>query len=80
MKTTAFKTAHEISRLGFAALVEKLGPGGALQFLQQYESGRGDYTKERRSLFAGKKVDDIWNEMKLMRRRRRVPSDALRQG
>ena len=61
---TAFRTGHEISQMGFAALVEKLGPGGAVQFLQQYERGRCDYTRERQRLFAGRKIDEIWLDMR----------------
>ena len=53
MKRKTYRTPHEIAIKGFEALVEKLGPGGALQFLQQYETGRGDYTKERRAILKG---------------------------
>jgi len=48
-----YRTPHEIAVKGFEALVEKLGPGGALQFIHQYETGRGDYTKERRAILKG---------------------------
>ena len=60
---TAFKTGYEISQIGFAALLDKLGPGGALQFIQQYEKGKGDYTRERKRFLAGKKMDEMWKEM-----------------
>lgn len=50
MKTQTYKTPHNIAIEGFAVLVERLGPGGALQFLHQYEAGRGDYTKERKQI------------------------------
>lgn len=53
MKAKPYITPHEIAVKGFEALVEKLGPGGALQFLHQFESGRGDYTKERTALLKG---------------------------
>jgi hypothetical protein len=53
MKTQTYQTPHEIAVQGFAALVEKLGPGGALQFIHQFETGRGDYTKERRAILRG---------------------------
>ena len=64
MSVAAFKTGHEIARLGFAALVAKLGPGGALQFILQYERGHGNYTKERRRIFRGKKLERLWDDMK----------------
>lgn len=67
MSPTAYKTGSEISQMGFAALLQKLGPGGALQFLQQYERGHGDYTKERRRIFAGQTVDDIMSAIQASR-------------
>jgi len=48
-----YKTPSEIAVTGFKALVDKLGPGGALSFINQYEAGAGDYTKERRKTFKG---------------------------
>ncbi len=40
-------TMDEIRRRGLEALVRELGPLGMARFLQQFESGRGDYTAER---------------------------------
>ncbi|MCG3147013.1 MAG: hypothetical protein PCFJNLEI_00449 [Verrucomicrobiae bacterium] len=53
MKRKTYRTPHEIAVKGFEALVEKLGPGGALQFIHQYETGKGDYTKERCTILKG---------------------------
>jgi hypothetical protein len=36
-----------IRRMGIEALVEKLGPVGMVEFVRQFDSGYGDYTKER---------------------------------
>ena len=36
-----------IRRLGIEALTEKLGPVGMVEFIRQFDSGYGDYTKER---------------------------------
>ena len=36
-----------IRKLGLEALANALGPVGMVRFLQQFESGLGDYTKER---------------------------------
>ena len=36
-----------IRKLGHKALCKSLGPLGMVRFLQQYETGTGDYTKER---------------------------------
>ena len=36
-----------IRRMGIEALTKKLGPVGMVEFLRQFDSGYGDYTKER---------------------------------
>ena len=41
---------HAPSRASF---LQKLGPGGALEFIHQYETGRGDYTRERKQILRG---------------------------
>jgi hypothetical protein len=53
MKKRTYRTPHEIAVKGFEALVEKLGPGGALQFIHQYELGHGNYTRERKQILRG---------------------------
>jgi hypothetical protein len=37
----------EIREAGLRALGEALGPAGMVRFMQQYENGYGDYTKEK---------------------------------
>ncbi|MDR1637061.1 MAG: hypothetical protein LBR93_06960 [Treponema sp.] len=37
----------EIRKAGLQALREALGPVGMVRFIQQYENGYGDYTKEK---------------------------------
>jgi hypothetical protein len=37
----------EIRRIGLQALNDALGPVGMVRFMQQYENGSGDYTKEK---------------------------------
>ncbi|MGV2388072.1 MAG UNVERIFIED_CONTAM: hypothetical protein LVR29_06285 [Microcystis novacekii LVE1205-3] len=46
MKMTPIK----LQKKGFKALVDALGIGDAIRFIQQYDSGSGDYTKERHLL------------------------------
>ena len=36
-----------IRKKGIEALTEKLGPVGMVEFIRQFDSGYGDYTKER---------------------------------
>jgi hypothetical protein len=40
-------TPEEIRRHGMAALNDALGPVGMARFLQQFERGDGDYTRDR---------------------------------
>ena len=49
---------YEIRLEGWKALTERLGISGAIRFLTQYDLGHGDYTKERRELFADLTLDD----------------------
>ncbi|RQD80730.1 MAG: hypothetical protein D5R96_08165 [Methanocalculus sp. MSAO_Arc2] len=41
------KTISEIRKEGISALSKALGPVDMAPFIQSYESGSGDYTKER---------------------------------
>jgi len=40
-------TLDQIRRAGLEALESSLGPEGMIRFLQQFETGSGDYTTER---------------------------------
>lgn len=48
----------EIRREGWKALTERLGVSGAIRFLTQYDPGIGNYTEERRELFANLTLDE----------------------
>ena len=37
----------EIRVIGMQALMDVLGPVGTAKFIQQYDTGHGDYTKEK---------------------------------
>jgi hypothetical protein len=47
MIDTATATLEEIRRAGVEALRRELGVVGMVRFLQQFETGNGDYTEER---------------------------------
>jgi hypothetical protein len=49
---------YQIRREGWQALTERLGPAGAMRFMMQYDTGNGDYTEERRELFADLTIDE----------------------
>ncbi|HEY2883390.1 MAG TPA: hypothetical protein VGJ15_13170 [Pirellulales bacterium] len=42
------RTLEQIRQDGLAALREKLGRTGMIRFLQQFEQGSGDYSKQRK--------------------------------
>jgi len=58
-----------IRKLGIEAIARELGPVGMIRFLQQYETGYGDYTKEREAILQGEKLEDIIKEIKERRKK-----------
>ena len=60
-----------IRKLGIEALSKALGPVGMARFLQQYETGVGDYTKQRDLWLKGEDIKSIVKEIKKQRRSRR---------
>jgi len=58
-KSINVKDILEIQKVGIDALVRELGAVGAINFIQLYDRGSGDYTKERHTYFDGMSVDDI---------------------
>jgi glutamate dehydrogenase/leucine dehydrogenase len=50
---------NDIREDGLRVLVQGLGPVGAVNFLRQFEGGKGNYTDEREALLDGITVDDI---------------------
>ena len=61
-----------LRKAGLDALAKKLGPLGMVRFLQQYESGSGDYTREREQWLKDVELDDIL-EKRAKRRGRFTP-------
>lgn len=51
--------ASEISRRGYQALIQELGYAGAARFLLRFESGSGDYTKDRHQWLAPVTIEDF---------------------
>lgn len=50
---------NEIRKAGIEALAQTLGPIGMVRFLQQFDTGKGDYTKEREQWLGEMTIDDI---------------------
>ena len=44
---TGTMTSEEIRKEGIKVLERHLGPDGMIRFLQQFDRGSGDYTKDR---------------------------------
>ncbi|MHA1150819.1 MAG: hypothetical protein ACTSR8_21575 [Promethearchaeota archaeon] len=54
----------EIRKKGIEALSNALGPIGMVRFLHQFESGTGNYTKERKIWLKDYDIDTIIEEIK----------------
>ncbi|MDI6770578.1 MAG: hypothetical protein QMD04_13015 [Anaerolineales bacterium] len=61
--TTETLTLYEVRTLGFEVLLRELGPAGAIRFIQQYEAGHGDYTRERKRLLPMKSARAIGEQI-----------------
>jgi hypothetical protein len=57
-----------IRKIGLEALAKALGPVGMVRFLQQYEGGIGNYTKERQEWLKDYTVKGIVKEIKNRRK------------
>ncbi len=61
--TVRVRPLHEINRDGHAALVRALGVVGALRFLSQFTTGRGDYTAERASFLGDESLEELFGQV-----------------
>lgn len=64
-------TPTQIRQAGLQAVVRELGPLGLVRFLQQFETGAGDYSAERHQLLARCDVETLVEQI---RQRRRAPA------
>jgi hypothetical protein len=62
-----------LRKKGLQALHKSLGPVGMVRFLQQFEEGTGDYTRDRKQLLTAKSVAEVAEKIK---RARKQPSTA----
>ena len=62
-------TLEQIRAKGLQALAAELGPVGMVRFLQQTETGRGDYSRERHSRIARQSVASLVKRIEARRRR-----------
>jgi hypothetical protein len=52
-------TLEQIRRKGLIALHRELGKSGMIRFLQQFETGAGDYSRERHAWVDQTSLEDI---------------------
>jgi hypothetical protein len=64
---TTTTSLSEIRNQGLQALLDRLGPVGMIRFLQQFETGHGDYTAEREKWFAEVDLDALVEELQKRR-------------
>jgi hypothetical protein len=67
-------TLEEVRLIGLRALSRDLGPVGLARFLQQFETGYGDYTAERHRWLGERTVEDLVQEIE---RQRKSASDFV---
>ena len=59
-----------LRKLGLEALCKSLGPIGMVRFLQQYETGTGDYTRGRDLWLKDINIESIAMELKNRRKKK----------
>lgn len=57
-------TPLELNQKGFEALIAALGYVDAVRFIKQFDTGTGDYTKDRYQWLDAFSLDDIWADLK----------------
>ena len=68
--TVESRPLFEISRAGHAALVRELGVVDAVRFLNQYTTGRGNYTEDRNQWLGGEPLDALFAQVQQADRKR----------
>ena len=59
MIDTQLMSLKEVETTGLAVLARELGPVGLTRFLQMFDTGSGDYTKERRQWVDDQSLDEV---------------------
>lgn len=60
----------EITREAIQILFREIGVVNTVRFINQYTTGYGNYTEERRELFADQTLDDLVSQIKQRRERK----------
>jgi hypothetical protein len=78
MKLRKKMTEEEIRREGLEALCRELGPAGMARFLQQFQTGHGDFTAEREAWVGRSSVAEL--AQKIRERRAKQPASVDENG
>ncbi len=62
---------EEIRQRGLIALRKELGRAGLIRFLQQFETGSGDYARERHDWVDSMSLEDLVAKVKAQRATRK---------
>jgi hypothetical protein len=60
-------TPEQIRRAGIEVLSRELGVVGMIRFLQEFDRGAGDYTRDRRQWLGYLSVDELFDRMERKR-------------
>ncbi len=71
MTTRTIISPVKIRKTGLDVLRKSLGPVGMARFLQQFETGSGNYTKDKRQWLNGL---DVKNIVKQIKTAKKIPS------
>lgn len=69
------KTISEVRKEGIQALTKTLGPVDMARFIQSFETGSGDYTKERHE-WLPENLDEIKNDLMERQKKRKTKKQA----
>ena len=70
--TTQLRPLSDVDRAGRAALGRELGVADALRFLGQFNTGRGDYTAERKAFLGDETLEELYEQAQAIRRDRKA--------
>ncbi len=68
--TLPLKPLAEINQEAIRLLYRELGVANAVRFINQFTSGTGNYTEDRREIYAGMTLEDLISEIKQRRTER----------
>jgi hypothetical protein len=64
MVNTNNMTNEQVIEIGLGILEKELGPVGMIRFIQQFDLGHGDYTRDRNKWLKTENLDDLLQNIK----------------